>query len=66
MEMARKVEGSFICLEEDSITEEKLKKCLPVNKMKNKNAAGTDGIKAELCKEFAKRSMLTEVLVENF
>lgn len=64
MEMARMIEGGFFSLEEDSVNEEKLKKCL--NKRKNKKAGGTYRIKAELYKEFTKSTLLMEVSVESF
>ncbi len=62
MDMARRTEGGFIKLEEESITEERVIKCL--NKMKNKRAVGTDGIKTEMYKEIGGSQFLREVLIQ--
>ena len=62
MEMARRAKEGIIYLEEESIKEDRVIKC--INRMKNKKAVGTDKIKSELYKELAKSAALTKVLVE--
>ena len=61
IDMTRKVEGGFMYLEEECITEERVIKCL--NKMKNKRAGGIDKIKAEMYKELGKSTVLKEILI---
>ena len=63
MEMARKMEGGFIHLGTEDITRESVTKCL--KRIKNKKAIGTDEIKGEFYKEFAKSRVLTEELVKH-
>ena len=63
MEMARRVKAGFMFLEKEQVNEVRVRRCL--NKMKNRKAAGTDGIKPEFIKVFVKSEVLMRTLQES-
>ena len=62
IQMALEVGDGESYLEDEIITEERVKKCLM--KLKNKKAAGPDGIKPELFKIFLENEVLLTALVD--
>lgn len=62
IDMARRVTGGEVQLQQNIITEERVARCL--GKMKSKRAVGTDNIKGQMYKEIGNSTVLKEILAK--